>query len=173
MSRHPNSRFLLGATDSLIGLALAVGAVVWANEQRIPPGGLAEFLRIRITLLNASFSIVFAVLWQQCMEALGLYRRSSEFLRPTLMTAVGAGVMTTLLALYLEARHALGPIPQILFTFFIAAFGYPLARAFLSSLRGKVSDPGDYRGQRPASGEGLEGITGPASRCEKPARLCR
>jgi exopolysaccharide biosynthesis polyprenyl glycosylphosphotransferase len=141
MSRHPNSRFLLGATDSLIGLALAVGAVVWANEQRIPPGGLGEFLRIRITLLNASFSIVFAVLWQQCMEALGLYRRSSEFLRPTLMTAAGAGVMTVLLALYLEARHALGPIPQILFTFFIAAFGYQLARAFLSNLRGKVSDP--------------------------------
>jgi exopolysaccharide biosynthesis polyprenyl glycosylphosphotransferase len=143
MSRHPNSRFLLGATDSLIGLALAVGAVVWANEQRIPAGGLAEFLRIRITLLNASFSIVFAVLWQQCMEALGLYRRSSEFLRPTLMTAAGAAVMTALLALYLEARQALGPIPQILITFFIAAFGYQMARAFFSNprLRGRLSDP--------------------------------
>jgi exopolysaccharide biosynthesis polyprenyl glycosylphosphotransferase len=143
MSRNPNSRFLLGATDSLIGLALAVGAVVWANERRIPPGGLGEFLKIRITLLNVSFSIVFAVLWQQCMEALGLYRRSSEFLRPTLMTAVGAGVMTILLALYLQARHALDPIPQILVAFFIAAFGYQMARAFLSNprLRGKLSNP--------------------------------
>jgi lipopolysaccharide/colanic/teichoic acid biosynthesis glycosyltransferase len=143
MSRNPNSRFLLGATDSLIGLALAVGAAVWANEQRIPPGGLGEFLRIRITLLNTSFSIVFAVLWQQCMEALGLYRRSSEFLRPTLMTAAGAGVMTALLALYLEAGRAQGPIPQILITFFIAAFGYQMARAFFTDprLRGKLSDP--------------------------------
>jgi exopolysaccharide biosynthesis polyprenyl glycosylphosphotransferase len=143
MSRHPNSRFLPGATDSLIGLALAVGAVVWANEQRIPAGGLAEFLRERVTLLNASFSIVFAVLWQQCMQALGLYRRSSEFLRPTLMTAAGAGVMTALLALYLQARQALGPVPQILITFFIAAFGYQMARAFFSNprLRGKLSDP--------------------------------
>src|ERR1700761_3279550 len=141
MSRHPNSRFLLGATDSLIGLALAVGAVVWANEQRIPGGGLGHFLAVRVTLLNLSFSIVFAVLWQQCMEVLGLYRRSSEILRPTLMTAAGAAVMTALLALYLKARHALGPIPQILIAFFVAAFGYQMARAFLSNLRGKASNP--------------------------------
>jgi exopolysaccharide biosynthesis polyprenyl glycosylphosphotransferase len=143
MSRQSNARSLLAATDSLIALVLAVGAVVWANQQRIPQGGLAEFLEMRVTLLNASFSIVFAVLWQQCMEALGLYRRFAALLRPTLMTAAGVGIMTALLAFYLEARRAQGPVPRILVAFFIATFTYQMARVFLSNprLRWKIGDP--------------------------------
>ena len=143
MSREPNSRSLLGATDGLIAPVLAVGAVVWANWQRIPQGGLGEFLGMRVTPLNASFSIVFAVLWQQCMEALGLYRRFAGLLRLILTTAAGVGIMTALLALYLEARRAQGPVPQILVAFFIAAFSYQIACVFLPSplLRWKIGDP--------------------------------
>ncbi len=75
MSQQTNARPLVGATDSLIAMMIAVGAVVWANQQRMPLGGVGEFLRFRLTSLNASFLIVFAVLWQQCMQSLGLYRR--------------------------------------------------------------------------------------------------
>ena len=120
MSQQTN-RPLVGATDSLIALMIAVAAVVWANQQRMPVGGLSEFLQIRVTSLNASFSIVFAVLWQLCMQALGLYRRSSEFLRPMLSAAAGVGLMTLLLGLYLEARRTEGPIWQVLVAFFVAA----------------------------------------------------
>src|ERR1700722_16451197 len=143
MTKPSNARSLLSATDSLIALALAVGAVIWANQQRMPQGGLSEFLEMRITALNASFAIVFAVIWRQCMEALGLYRRFAELLRPTLMTAAGVGIMTALLGLYLQARHARGPVAQILVGFFIAAFTYQMSRIFLSNprLRWRNGDP--------------------------------
>ena len=135
MSKQPNTRSVLGAADSLIALVLAVGAVVWANESRMPQGGPREFLEMRITPLNASFAIVFAVLWQQCMQGLGLYRRFAELLRPALLTAAGVGFMTTLLALYLVAIRAQGPVPPVLLGFFIAAFSYQMARVFLSNPR--------------------------------------
>jgi exopolysaccharide biosynthesis polyprenyl glycosylphosphotransferase len=143
MSQQTNARPLVGATDSLIALMLAVGAVVWANQQRMPVGGVGEFLRFRITSLNASFSVVFAVLWQQCMQALGLYRRSSGLLRPTLNAATGVGLMTALLGLYLEARRTEGPVTQVLVAFFIAALCYRMARIFLSNplLGGRIPDP--------------------------------
>src|ERR1700733_12426150 len=143
MSQQTNARPLVGGTDSLIALMIAVAAVVWANQQRMPLGGLGEFLKIRVTSLNASFSIVFAVLWQLCMQALGLYRRSSELLRPTLNSAAGVGLMTVLLGLYLEARRAEGPGRPVLVAFFLAAFCYRMARIFLSNplLGGRIGDP--------------------------------
>jgi exopolysaccharide biosynthesis polyprenyl glycosylphosphotransferase len=143
MSRQLNSRSLLEAADGLIAPMLAVGAVVWANWQRIPQGGLGDFLEMRVTPLNASFSIVFAVLWHRCMEALGLYRRFAGLLHLTLMTAVGVGTMTALLALYLEARRAQVPLPLTLVAFFIAAFIYQTARVCLSSPRPRwnMGDP--------------------------------
>jgi exopolysaccharide biosynthesis polyprenyl glycosylphosphotransferase len=143
MSRQPNTPSLTGAIDSLIALVLAVGAVVWANQQRMPHGALSEFLKIRITPLNASFSIVFAVLWQQCMQRLGLYRRFTEFLRPALISVAGVGIMTALLALFLEARRAQGPVQQILIAFFIAAVSYQMARVFISNPRmgWRIGDP--------------------------------
>jgi exopolysaccharide biosynthesis polyprenyl glycosylphosphotransferase len=143
MSQQTNPRPLVGATDSLIALMIAVAAVVWANQQRMPVGGIGEFLTLRVTSLNASFSIVFAVLWQQCMQALGLYRRSSGLLRPTLSSAAGVGLMTALLGLYLEARRTEGPVWQVLVAFFIAAFCYRIVRIFLSNplLGGSIADP--------------------------------
>jgi exopolysaccharide biosynthesis polyprenyl glycosylphosphotransferase len=143
MSQQTNARPLVGATDSLIALMIAVAAVVWAHQQPMSVDGLGEFLKIRVTSLNASFSIVFAVLWQQCMQALGLYRRSSELLRPTVNSAAGVGFMTVLLGLYLEARRADGPVWQVLVAFFIAAFCYRMVRIFLSHplLGGRIGDP--------------------------------
>jgi exopolysaccharide biosynthesis polyprenyl glycosylphosphotransferase len=135
MSKQPYTRSVLGAADSLIALVLVVGAVVWANERRMPQGGLGEFLEMRITPLNASFAIVFAVIWQQCMQGLGLYRRFAELLRPALLTAAGVGFMTALLALYLAAIRVQGPVPPTLLGFFIAAFSYQMARVFLSNPR--------------------------------------
>jgi exopolysaccharide biosynthesis polyprenyl glycosylphosphotransferase len=109
----------------------------------MPQGEVGAFLKMRITLLNASFLIVFAVLWQQCMQALGLYRRFAELLRPALMITAGVGIMTALLALYLAARRAEGPVTQILVAFFVAAFSYQMARVFLLNprLRWKIGDP--------------------------------
>jgi exopolysaccharide biosynthesis polyprenyl glycosylphosphotransferase len=141
MLKKSNSHVLLRATGGLMAVLLAVVAAAWANQQRMPQGGLKEFLEMRVTLLNASFSIVFAVLWQQCMEALGLYRRVARLFRLTIVTAVGVGIMTALFALYLEARRAEGPVPRMLVTFFVVAFSYQMACLFLSRLHWKIRDP--------------------------------
>ncbi len=142
--RQRNSTTLTAALDSLVALAIVVAAVAWANQRRMPEGGLREFLEMRVTLLNASFSIVFAVLWKECLEMLGLYRDNfTELLRPMLRLATGCGIMAGLLALYLEARHARGPIVPVVVAFFVTAFAYEMMRVFISSprLRWKIGDP--------------------------------
>ena len=134
MTRLRHSPTLLVTLDSLAALSLAVGSVVWVNLAYIPHGGLAEFLRIRVTLLNISFAVVFAILWKQCLTFLGLYSREFDGLRRLVMrTAAGCAIMTALLALYLEARHARGPIDQILVDFLIAAFCYEICRVIVCS----------------------------------------
>ncbi len=56
MSQQTNARPLVGATDSLIALMIAVAAVVWANQQRTPavnrciPAGLTTKRRRRWTM---------------------------------------------------------------------------------------------------------------------------
>ncbi len=120
--------------DSLVGLAIAVGAVVWARAGQIPHDGVAQFLLIRITLLNASFSIVFAVLWKQCLTAFGLYRRDLDGMRSLVMrTAAASATMTGLLGIYLQARHARGPHREILLAFFATVFLYETLRVLLGS----------------------------------------
>jgi exopolysaccharide biosynthesis polyprenyl glycosylphosphotransferase len=144
MMKKRNSTTLTAAVDSLVALAIVVAAVAWANQRRMPQGGPREFLEMRITLLNASFCIVFAVLWKECLDKLGLYRDSfTELLRPTLRLATGCGIMAGVLALYLEARHAQGPVLRVVVAFCVAAFTYEIMRLFISSpqLRWKIGDP--------------------------------
>ncbi len=122
------------AGDSLIALGLVVAAVAWVNEPHMAQGGLAAFLRIRITVMNASFAVVFLILWKQCLTYLGLYDRDLGGLRRLVMRTAAAGaIMTALLGFYLQARHARGPVGEILVCFFIAAFLYEICRVLLSS----------------------------------------
>jgi exopolysaccharide biosynthesis polyprenyl glycosylphosphotransferase len=131
-----NATKLTAAMDGLAALTIAVVVVIWANQQRMPQGGLTQFLEMRITLLNASFSIVFAVLWKECMEGLGLYRGSyKELSLPALVAATGCGLMTAVLALYLEVRHAQGPVGRILVAFFVTAFTYEMVRLLVFNPR--------------------------------------
>jgi exopolysaccharide biosynthesis polyprenyl glycosylphosphotransferase len=128
--RHGAS--LTSIVDSAIALAIAVFAVIWANEGRMPPGGSREFLEVRITLLNASFSVVFVVLWKQCLEALGLYGRSfAGLLRHILLVGLGCALMTAVLGFYLKWHQAKGPIPRVLAAFFILSVTYELTRVLV------------------------------------------
>ncbi len=139
-----NTTKLTAAMDSLAALIIVVAVVIWANQQRMPQGGLAQFLQMRITLLNASFSIVFTILWKECLESLGLYRGTyTELTRPALVAGAGCGLMTAVLALYLQARHAQGPVGHILAAFFVTSFAYEMLRLLLSSprLRWAIGEP--------------------------------
>jgi FlaA1/EpsC-like NDP-sugar epimerase len=132
MRRLRNSPLVLEAADSLMALSLAVCAVVWVKGRDVPASGLIEFVLIRLTLLNASFSIVFAVLWKQCLSALGLYRHDLESLRGlVLRTSAACAIMTALLFAYLQGRDAHGPASQILLSFFVTAFFYELCRVMI------------------------------------------
>ncbi len=134
MLRLRNFPLLAAAIDSVVALCIAVSAVAWARAGSIPHGGLAEFVMVRVTLLNVSFSIVFVVLWKQCLTAFGLYRRDlNGVLSLVMRTAFASGTMTALLGLYLEARHARGPQVQILVSFFFAVFLYETSRVLLRS----------------------------------------
>jgi hypothetical protein len=134
MRRLDNPRALSAAFDSLVALGLVVAAVVWANERDIQRIGFAEFLTIRITLLNVCFSVVFAIVWKQCLTVLGLYRRDlSGLYRLVIRTAGACIVMTTLLAVYLNAHHPQGPVPRVLVIFLIVAFVYESCRLFVCS----------------------------------------
>jgi exopolysaccharide biosynthesis polyprenyl glycosylphosphotransferase len=144
MVRQRNSYTLAATIDSLVALTLTVAAVIYANRSRMDQGGVQHFLETRITLLNASFTVVFAVLWQQCLALFGLYKRGyTEILRPTLLTAASCGLMTAVLALYLQLRRAEGPVAHILTVFFIVTFVYETARVLLSSpqLQWNVGEP--------------------------------
>jgi exopolysaccharide biosynthesis polyprenyl glycosylphosphotransferase len=120
--------------DSLVALALVVGAVCLANKNQLPPNGLADFLSMRVTLLNGSFSIVFAVLWKQCLESLGLYRRDfTGPLSPTVRVAAGCVIMTALLAGYLESIHTTQPLVPVLESFLVLGFLYEVCRVLISN----------------------------------------
>lgn len=125
MSRtSATSNLLTAAIDSVIAMAIAIGAVVWANSTHIGAGGLTEFLAIRVTLLNASFSIVFTVLWKQCMALVGGYRRDIHLLRQFGLTSSACAAMTVVMGAYLYARQAQGPIRNILAAFLVASILY-------------------------------------------------
>ncbi|WP_158748948.1 sugar transferase [Acidobacterium sp. S8] len=143
MSRQ-KPRTLITVLDSLAALTLAVSAVVWANQLYMPPGTFAEFLAMRITLLNALFAIVFAVCWAECSEAFGLFQNTfTEWIRPALRAAACSGVMTLLLALYLLFRRSADPVATMLPAFFVSAFIYQLVRLLISNpgLRSKRREP--------------------------------
>jgi len=113
-------------------LGLVVGTVCVNNESRILQDGLAGFLSIRITPLNASFCFVFAVLWNQCMEKLGLYQNDfKNFTSLMIHTAVGCSIMTMFLALYLGLRQAKEFTALVLISFFVITFTLELCRALV------------------------------------------
>jgi exopolysaccharide biosynthesis polyprenyl glycosylphosphotransferase len=120
--------------DGLISLMLAVFAVVWANQLYMPSGTLADFLELRITLLNTIFAIVFVVLSTKSLSALGLYRSDfSDWFIAGFKAAAACGVMTTFVGIYLLLRKSPSPVKIILLEFFISAGVYQLLRLALTN----------------------------------------
>ena len=74
MTSSPRRVALIAAVDSAVAFALVVGAVLVANRDQIPYHQFAQFLSIRVTVLNAAFAVLFTILWKQCLGSLGLYR---------------------------------------------------------------------------------------------------
>ena len=59
-------------TDTAVAVAVLLGAFLLANVQRMP-GGLDDFLGMRITLKNLVMLMVFAAVWRAACLVAGLY----------------------------------------------------------------------------------------------------
>ncbi len=122
------------SVDGTIALAMLVGVVCYVNHQSILQSGLTGFLGIRITLLNAIFSIVFVVLWQKSLRMIGLYRSDLPAAGSALLRlAAACALMTFFVAAYLKSRMALEPIRLISADFFLLSFSYELSRVLLTN----------------------------------------
>jgi exopolysaccharide biosynthesis polyprenyl glycosylphosphotransferase len=122
------------SVDGSIALAILVAVVCYVNHQSILQGGLGGFLGIRITLLNAIFSLVFVVLWQKSFQMIGLYRSDLPAATSALLRlAAACALMTFFVAAYLKSRMALEPIRVISADFFLLSFCYELSRVLLTN----------------------------------------
>jgi exopolysaccharide biosynthesis polyprenyl glycosylphosphotransferase len=120
--------------DGIFALAILVSVVCYANHQSVLQSGLTGFVGIRITLLNAIFSLVFVVLWQKCFRIIGLYRSDLEDAASVLLRLTTAcTVMTGFVATYLKLRAATEPIRLITVEFFVISFCYELVRVLLTN----------------------------------------
>jgi exopolysaccharide biosynthesis polyprenyl glycosylphosphotransferase len=102
---------------------------VYGNQNRLPPGGIEEFLGTRVTVLNAAFAGLFMLTWGFCFNSLHLYSaKRGGILRTLVRIAKGCALMTLLLTTYLYGTHTRGPVLRIAIAFFVASFCYESIR---------------------------------------------
>jgi exopolysaccharide biosynthesis polyprenyl glycosylphosphotransferase len=131
-SRHTHS--LSARIDTLLALCFAAGAVLWVNEPHIWTSGRLDFFSRRITLLDAVFSVGFAIAWRVCFDLLGLYRRDEIGGYQLVMRAAGGAIiMTAVLSLYLDSGHSRQHEGKFLLLFFALALGCQFCRLLLAS----------------------------------------
>ncbi len=117
----------LAGLDSLFAFAMALASAIFGNSGRMPPGGVHQFLEMRITLANAVFAGLFMVTWTFCFRAFARPEPSS-LLQKIVGIAKGCAVMTALLVFYLYSAHTKGPSLRIAAIFFVGCFLYKTSR---------------------------------------------
>src|SRR5712671_6686663 len=117
--------------DALIGLGLALAAVLYGNSTRIPAGAVHQFLQARITVFNALFAGMFMLAWLKCFAALDLYRTElNGSLNKLIWIVQRCALITSFLVGYLYLSHTKGPIPRIAVIFWVSSIFYEVGRVF-------------------------------------------
>jgi exopolysaccharide biosynthesis polyprenyl glycosylphosphotransferase len=130
-SRTRSSQTNLAWLDALIGLGLALAAVLYGNRTRIPPGAVHQFFQARITVSNALFAGIFMLAWRKCFASLDLYRTElNGSLHKLVWIVRRCAVITSFLAGYLYFSHTTGPIVRIAVMFFVSSIFYEVCRVF-------------------------------------------
>ena len=128
-SRMMNTPTLLSVLDGLIALVIALVSTVHWNLTRMAPGGIARFLEMRVTLLNATFGAGFVLLWVWTFNSCGLYQQEFRESLPIVKRIWGAcAFMACLLGLYLVSARTQGPTGPITATFFLSVFAWEMLR---------------------------------------------
>ena len=120
MSPGPTSAFIRRAfqvSDLLSGLLALAGAFLVLNLEELP-GGLGEFLALRITVEKILLLCVFAVFWNRVFSALGLYER---------LRIAAKGQKLARIA----AASSLGTLPTLLFVLFSASRSFTIETVLL------------------------------------------
>lgn len=124
--------------DTLVVLFVAVLSVVTSNRDHLTVMNLNEFLALRVTVLNATFLVMFGLFratfasrfrnGQNGRRVLGIWTESIGAFRR-------AALMTSILALYLVGRHAAEPILRILIEFLSTLLIYEVTLLVVSWAR--------------------------------------
>jgi len=117
----------LAGVDSLFAFAMALASAIYGNSGRMPPGGVREFLEMRITLANAVFAGLFMITWAFCFRVFSR-PEPCTLLRKVIGIVKGCAVMTVILAFYLIAANTQGPLFRISAIFFISCAIYKIFR---------------------------------------------
>jgi len=115
--------------ESAGAFVLMVCVVLWADGRQAPIRDLAEFLQVRLTLTNACFALIFAVLWMECFKAADALIESSRTLAGRLLVIAGGCLtMCAVVAMYLTVRGSIAPKVQIVGVFMAVALGFNLIK---------------------------------------------
>ena len=123
-------------TDMLVALGALLGAFLLTNVGRMP-GGLGDFLALRLTVKNLLLLLGFAVAWRAVCALAGLYRwevvrdRRRELLRVLAAASVGSAAALVFPAISVTGafRHT-----TVVVALLVAATAMVLARAILRSV---------------------------------------
>src|SRR5436190_9321854 len=108
--------------DDLLALCLIIVTFTMVNAERIP-GGVDEFLAVRLTVRNVALGLAFIVLWHASFAACGLYRtRPRETLAGTWIRIVVACTAAATALLPFTAASRSGAFnPYVVAYFWLAA----------------------------------------------------
>jgi len=117
----------LAGIDGLVAFAMVLGAALYGNSGRLPPGGVHQFLQIRVTLANAIFAVLFMAGWTFFFRAFSR-PEPSHIARRIIGIVKACAAMTGVLGFYLYVTHTKGPVVRISLIFFAASVIYKISR---------------------------------------------
>jgi exopolysaccharide biosynthesis polyprenyl glycosylphosphotransferase len=130
--RYDRSARRLTSVDSLFAFSMALIAAIYGNISRMPPGGVHQFLELRVTIANTIFAGLFMVAWTFCFRILSR-PEPCTLLRKLLDIVKGCALMTVVLSAFLYLMRTSGPILRVSTLFLTGSAAYKISRLLLRS----------------------------------------
>jgi len=114
-------------SDSLCALGVMLVTFAAVNMGRMP-GGLDEFLAVRLTVRNLAFGVLLIVIWRSCFALCGLYRigpQESVVVR-ALRIVLACTLATSVISLFTLASASGSFGPRVVVAFWFAGIAAEL-----------------------------------------------
>ena len=107
--------------DGACALIVMVVTYSWLNIGRVP-GGLDEFLAVKLTIRNVAFGLLFLAIWHTCFALCGLYRQHApqSLLSYAVRIVLSCTLATSLVSFFTLASRS-GSFLQVVAYFWLAA----------------------------------------------------